>query len=70
MAARQTWDEDRVFFFAPTTHASKCAKAGACATENPPHHPDEVHYETHTLSYASPTEPTDCSTASPVSVWV
>jgi hypothetical protein len=33
----------------PTTPASQCAKAGACVTENPSNHPDEVHYETHAL---------------------
>ena len=29
-------------------------KAGACKTENPPHHPDEVHYETNAFACGSP----------------
>ena len=46
----------------PTTPDSNDAWAGACATENSPHHPDEVHYETNALSYASPTDPIEAST--------
>ena len=41
----------------PATRGSSNAKAGASETENPPHQPDEVHYETNALSYASPREP-------------
>jgi DNA invertase Pin-like site-specific DNA recombinase len=34
----------------PTTHDSQNAKAAGCATANPTHQPDEVHYETNALS--------------------
>ena len=44
------------------THDSNDAKADDSTTENPPNHPDEVHYETNALSYASPTVPIDAST--------
>ena len=37
----------------PPTHDSTDARAGPCATENPPNHPDEVHYETNALACGS-----------------
>lgn len=46
----------------PATHDSDPNRDDGSPTENQPHQPKELQCETNSVSYASPTEPTDAST--------
>ena len=53
----------------PLTHASDPATAGACKTENPPHGPDKVHYETIALRWAYSSLPSSVDNRSRISAY-